>query len=187
MEKKTIERSDNMSGSKSHQSWSWALMVLFITLSIVDVRFGLLGFICMGAPFYHAIRGRGKIHCSKYCPRGSILGKFLRHVSMEYNLPKSLKGKNVKNGLLILMMTMFGISLYHAFQAPNVIKAVGFGLFRLIMASLALGVIMGVIFKPRSWCQVCPMGYATGLIKEAQDKKRMENMGKDVGKGKKAA
>jgi hypothetical protein len=23
---------------------------------------------------------------------------------------------------------------------------------------------MGVFFKPRSWCQVCPMGHATGLI-----------------------
>ncbi|KXG74287.1 4Fe-4S binding protein [Thermotalea metallivorans] len=187
MEKKMTERGDHMSGSKSHQSWSWILMVLFITLSIVDIRFGLLGFICMGAPIYHAFRGRGKIHCSKYCPRGSILGKFLQNISMAHNLPKSLKGKNVKNGLLILMMTMFGISLYHAFQASNVIKAVGFGLFRLMMASLALGVIMGVIFKPRSWCQVCPMGYATGLIKEAQDRKRMEKMEKDVGNGKKVA
>ena len=30
-------------------------------------------------------------------------------------------------------------------------------------ASLALGAIMGIIFKPRSWCQVCPMGYALRL------------------------
>lgn len=164
-----------MTKVKSHQSWSWILMVLFITLSIVDIRFGLLGFICIGTPIYHALRGRGKIHCSKYCPRGSILGKFLQSISLAYNAPKFLKSKYLKNGLLLLMMTMFSISLYHAFQQPNIIKAVGFGVFRLMTASLALGVIMGIIYKPRTWCQVCPMGHATGLIKEAQDKGKNEH------------
>jgi hypothetical protein len=160
-----------MIGKKSYQSWSWIFMVLFITLSIVDIRFGLLGFVCMGTPIYHAIRGRGKIHCSKYCPRGSILGNFLKYINFDYNLPQSIRTKTVKNSLLILMMTMFALSLYRAFHSPNVVKAIGFGVFRLMMASLALGVIMGVIFKPRSWCQVCPMGHATGLIKNAQDRK----------------
>ncbi|QXM05150.1 4Fe-4S binding protein [Crassaminicella indica] len=160
-----------MAAKKSHQSWSWILMVLFITLSIVDIRFGLLGFICMGAPIYHALRGEGKIHCSKYCPRGSILGKFLQYISLNNNLPKAFRGKNAKNILLTIMMVMFGISLYHAFYQPNVLRAVAFAVFRLMMASFILGIIMGVIFKPRSWCQVCPMGHATGLIKESQDKK----------------
>lgn len=165
---------------KSHQSWSWILMVLFIVLSVVDIRFGLLGFVCIGTPIYHALRGRGKIHCSKYCPRGSILGKFLQSISLENNLPAGFKGKTAKNILLGLMITMFSISLYHAFQAPNVIRAVAFGVFRLMMASLALGVVMGVIFKPRSWCQVCPMGHATSLIKQNQDKKKSLTMGKDA-------
>jgi len=160
-----------MSQHKSHLSWSWVLMILFITLSIVDIRFGLLGFLCIGTPIYHALRGRGKIHCSKYCPRGSLLGKFLQEISLENNMPKSLKTKIVKNGLLLLMAIMFGISLYHAFHAPNIVKAIGFGVFRLMMSSLVLGLVMGIIFKPRSWCQVCPMGYGTALIKEIKEQK----------------
>ncbi|MFZ5968546.1 MAG: 4Fe-4S binding protein [Bacillota bacterium] len=164
------ERRDSMS-KKSHQSWSWILMVGFIVLSIIDIRFGLLGFVCMGAPVYHALKGRGKIHCSKYCPRGSILGKFLQYISLNNNLPSALKGKKAKNFLLALMMIMFSISMFHAVHQPNIIKAVAFGVFRLMTASLALGVIMGIIFKPRSWCQVCPMGYGTGLIKDLKDKK----------------
>ncbi|QEK11286.1 4Fe-4S ferredoxin [Crassaminicella thermophila] len=164
-----------MAAKKSHQSWSWILMVLFFILAIVDVRFGLLGFVCMAAPIYHALRGRGKIHCSKYCPRGSILGNFLKYVSLDKNLPKALRGKSAKNILLTLMMIMFSISLYHAFQAPNVIKAVGFAIFRLMVASSILAFIMGVIFKPRSWCQVCPMGHTTALIKQSQDRKKMIN------------
>lgn len=163
-----------MNKNKSHLSWSWIFMVMFILLSIVDFRFGLLGFLCIGTPIYHALRGRGKIHCAKYCPRGSLLGKFLQSISLENNLPKSFKTKTVKNTLMLLMITMFGVATYHAFMAPDFFKALGFGIFRLMTASLALGIIMGVIFKPRSWCQVCPMGHGTALIKEAQDKNKQK-------------
>ena len=44
------------------------------------------------------------------------------------------------------------------------IDKIAFALFRFMFASFVVGVLMGVFFKPRSWCQVCPMGHATGLI-----------------------
>lgn len=146
---------------KSYQKWSWIFMILFIGLSIIDIRFGLLGFICMGVPIYHALRGRGKIHCSHYCPRGSLLGNFVKNVSLQNNLPKWIKIKTAKKVLLTWMMVMFTISLINA--GPN-INRIALAIFRLMTSSLALGVIMGIIFKPRTWCQVCPMGYGTELI-----------------------
>ncbi len=146
---------------KSHMNWSWIFMISFITLSILDIRFGILGFICMTVPMYHAIKGRGKVHCSHYCPRGSLLGKFLNNISLQNNLPKSFRSKTVKNTLLSLMFIMLTISLIHAGLD---IKRIGFSIFRFMIASLSVGIIMGVVFKPRSWCQVCPMGHATALI-----------------------
>ncbi|KXZ39680.1 4Fe-4S binding domain-containing protein [Alkalithermobacter thermoalcaliphilus JW-YL-7 = DSM 7308] len=153
---------------KSHMKWSWVFMMLFIILSILDIRFGVLGFVCMTVPMYHAIKGRGKVHCSHYCPRGSLLGNFLKNISMNNNLPKSFKTNTVKNIILTLMITMLAISLVHA--GPDITK-IGFSLFRFMMASLLVGIIMGIIFKPRSWCQVCPMGHATGLIDNVINKK----------------
>ncbi len=147
---------------KSYLKWSWVFMVLFIVLSILDIRFGLLGIICMTVPLYHALRGRGKIHCSHYCPRGSLLGNFLKHISLGNNLPHYMKRKTVKNALLTFMVVMFSISLVRA--GLNV-ERIAFAVFRMMMASLAVGVIMGVVFKPRSWCQICPMGHATSLLK----------------------
>lgn len=153
---------------KSHQKWSWILMILFITLSIVNIKFGLLRLICMTVPMYHAIRGRGKIHCSHYCPRGSLLGNFLKHLHLNANMPQFMKGKAAKNILLGLMIIMFTISLIHA--GPNINK-IAFSIFRLMTASLLLGIIMGIIFKPRTWCRVCPMGHATALIDKSLFKK----------------
>lgn len=157
-----------MKKAKSHMKWSWIFMVVFFLLSALDIRFGILGLICMTVPLYHAFKGRGKIHCSHYCPRGSLFGNFLKYISLDNNLPSSFKGKKVKNVLLGLLLTMFTISLI---KSGFDINKIGFAILRLMVASTVLGIIMGILFKPRSWCQVCPMGYATGIIKEAQDKK----------------
>lgn len=155
---------------KSQQGWTWSLMVIFIALSILDYRFGILGIACMAAPMFQALRGRGKIHCSHYCPRGSLLGKFIKNISLGNDLPKWAKSKRAKNILLIFMITMFLISMYHANSLGFNLLKTGFALFRFMMASLIVGIAMGIIFKPRSWCQVCPMGHGTALIDKAMKK-----------------
>lgn len=153
---------------KSHMKWSWIFMITFFLLSALDIRFGILGLICMMIPLYHAVKGRGKVHCSHHCPRGSLFGNFLKYISLDNNLPSNLKSKTAKNILLAFLLVMFTISLI---TSGLDINKIGFVIFRLMIVSTILGIIMGVLFKPRSWCQVCPMGYTTGLIKEAQDKK----------------
>lgn len=158
-----------MKKKKSHQKWSWIIMILFITLSIVDIRFGLFGIVCITVPMYHALRGRGKIHCSHYCPRGSLLGKFLKQISLENNLPKGMKSKTFKTILLLIMIGMFSFSMFHTWGNIN---KMAFAIFRFMMVSLTIGVIMGVVFRPRSWCQVCPMGYGTELITKSIKKKK---------------
>lgn len=156
----------NKTIKKSHMSWSWIFMVLFLTLSIIDFRFGILGFVCMGTPIVHALRGEGKIHCQKYCPRGSFLGKFLEQISMKNNPPKFMTKKSFKHFMLILMMTMFSISMYHTGGEFN---KIAFAMFRFMTASFGLGLVLGVFYRPRTWCVICPMGHASGLIKSAQD------------------
>ncbi|WP_066507098.1 4Fe-4S ferredoxin [Abyssisolibacter fermentans] len=157
-----------MKKRKSHMSWSWIFIVSFFVLSILDFRFGILGFICMGMPMYHAIKGRGKIHCSHYCPRGSFLGKFLQKISLNNNMPSWMRSKAAKNSLLVLMITMFTISMIHSYGS---FSKIAFSLFRFMGVSFIVGILMGVIFKPRSWCIVCPMGHGANLIKKAQASK----------------
>lgn len=162
--------------SKSHMNWSWILMVLFFVFSIIDVRFSILGFLCMGFPLYHALKGRGKIHCIKYCPRGSFLAKFISAISLNNNLPKGMNTKTFKNILLSIMLTVFAISLYRA--GLDLVK-ISLSIFKFMTVSSIIAFIMGVIYKPRSWCVVCPMGHATGMIRDAQNnmnKKRLKEI-----------
>lgn len=145
----------------SHMKWSWIIMVSFLVLGILDFRFGVLGFMCMGAPIYHALRGRGKVHCRSYCPRGSILGKFLPYVSLNKDMPRFMTSKWFKYFLLALMVGVFSFSLSHAHWQFN---SIAMRVFRFMVMSLGVGVVTGILFKPRSWCVICPMGTATGLV-----------------------
>lgn len=115
----------------------------------------------MGAPIYHALRGGGKIHCQKYCPRGSLLARALESISLKNKLPKVMASKKFKNALLSAMMILFTFSMYHA--GFN-FKHIAFAMFRFMSMSLLVGIITGIIYKPRSWCVVRPMGHAAGLI-----------------------
>lgn len=144
-------------------------MILFLVLSNIDFRFGILGFICMGAPMYHALRGRGKIHCSKYCPRGSLLGELLKNISLNNKTPKFLFTRKFKNALLILGVSVFSTVMYHTGGEP---AKIAFAMFRFMSSSLILGILMGVVFKPRSWCGVCPMGHGTLLIDRQMKKSK---------------
>lgn len=153
-----------MTKRKSHQQWAWIIIVSFFILGIVNIRFGILGLLCMGAPIYHALRGRGKVHCSKYCPRGSFLGKFIALISMGHTLPKFMRTKKFRNIILLLMLSLFTFSMSHT---GFVFAKMAFVMFRFMGMSFIIGIIIGIFFKPRSWCQICPMGHGASLVDKA--------------------
>lgn len=154
-----------MAKKKNHQKYSWIIIVSFFILGILDIRFGILGFLCMAAPIYHALKGEGKRHCSKYCPRGSFLGVFLKKISMNNTLPPKFRTRKVKN---IMLSIMIGMLLFSMIHSGFVFESMAFALLRFMFMSFIVGILMGIFFKPRSWCQVCPMGHAASLITEVK-------------------
>jgi hypothetical protein len=149
----------------SIMSWSWVFLVLFFLLSFIDVRFALAGFICMAFPIAFAVAGKGKRHCSHYCPRGSFFGKFLPFISLKKPLPEFMNTKWFKTLLLVLMFTNFGVLLY---QMGWGYENIGRAIFKMMLRSFLIGLMFGIISLPRSWCKVCPMGYAAGMIRDVK-------------------
>lgn len=139
----------------------WVIIVAFFILSVINIWFGLFGFICMGLPIFQAIRGKGKIHCQSHCPRGSFLSKIVSKFSLRNSIPKFMLTKKFRNGILIGMVIMLTISMIHSGGDP---KKIAFGIFRLMGISFIVGIVMGIFYKPKSWCAICPMGHATTLI-----------------------
>ena len=153
---------------KSLIKWSWIVIVIFFLVSFIDIRFALAGFICMAAPIGFALAGKGKIHCSHYCPRGSFFGKFLPLISLKRTLPSFMTSKWFKHGLLIFMFSAFGVSLYKAgWNYENIAAAI----FNMMLRSFLAGALIGIIFMPRNWCKICPMGHTAGMIRKLYNAK----------------
>ncbi len=149
---------------KSYIKKTWPIIILFFGSTLIDPLFGLVGLICMGFPLYLALTGKGKRHCSHYCPRGSFLGKFLPRVSLGWRIPGWMDSKTFKTAVLLWMFGIFGIFLFFAGTDLTRIAQV---ITRIMFVSFIIGILIGFFFQPRSWCKICPMGTASGLISKA--------------------
>ncbi len=146
---------------KFFQNFAWILFILFICLSLFDIRFGTLGLFCMISPIFFSSIGKGRLHCSYYCPRGSFLGKFLYTISLGYPIPSFIRNKYFKNIVLGFILTVLTTSLYTGgFTLINI----GTTLFKIVLFTTILGIVLGIIYTPRIWCMFCPMGYTAELI-----------------------
>lgn len=122
----------------------------------------------------------------------SLLGGKLK-LSRNRPTPKWIKSNYFRYGFLIFFMTMFinmlwttglvfagnrelgmSIKLFWTFKVPwgwaypttvaPWIAQFAFGFYSLMLTSTLLGVIMMILYKPRTWCVFCPMGTMTQMI-----------------------
>ncbi|NLK62662.1 MAG: 4Fe-4S binding protein [Fusobacteria bacterium] len=150
-------------------TWSWILFIVFFILSIYDIRFALLGFICMMSPIVFSLSGYGKKNCSSICPRGSFLQNIMEKISLNNNMPKFLLKKSFKNLVLFVMFLVFSIAVVRSKGDPVLI---GFALFRMIAVTSIIAFVLGVLYKPRTWCAICPMGHLSGEIAKKKGVKK---------------
>lgn len=161
----------------SIQYWSWIISVLWMTAANFWHPFGLFGFVCMFTPIIIAISGRGKMHCARICPHGSLIGKIGAIVNFGLNRPKLYYKKWFRPLLWGVMMGSFAVMLI--LVVPRGIDALGFAVLIFMETATVLAIINGILFTPRQWCTICPMGFTSGNIRSFRQKLLRRNT-KDV-------
>lgn len=176
--------------------WLWTILyfalgffnILFAWLGMIDFLLPL-GFAVFGGNkwFCNHLCGRGQL-CMK-------LGGDLK-CSRNRPTPSWMYSKWFRYGFLIFFLAMFGNMLFQTWLvgsgAANLREAIklfwtlrvpwgwtytpgmvpdwaaqfSFGFYSLMLTSLLIGLIVMALFKPRTWCTVCPMGTMTqGICK----------------------
>jgi hypothetical protein len=96
-----------------------------------------------------------KSFCAYACPRGKALGLALKPFSRGKPIPAGLITPGIKRALCSFMMfCMIGSAARYA-KMP---VALGTFFWAVCAISLAAGVSVGLIYRPRAWCALCPMG-----------------------------
>lgn len=162
--------------------------ILFAWLGMIDFLLPLFLAIFGGNKFFcNHLCGRGQLF--------SKLGTDLK-CSRCKPTPRWMSSKWFRYGFLLFFLTMFGnmvfqtylvatgaaslreaIKLFWTFRVPwswtytggtvaDWVAQFSFGFYSLMLTSLLLGLIVMVLYKPRTWCAFCPMGTITqGICK----------------------
>jgi len=156
--------------SASWQGWSWIITITWMTIANFWHPFGLYGLVCMFTPIIIALLGYGKMSCARICPRGSFLGLAARPFAFfSLKRPAITYKKGFKFFLWALMMGSF-IGLMIWIIPKGDINRIGFTILVFMETATAIGLICGILFTPRMWCTICPMGFTTERIRGFQYK-----------------
>lgn len=124
------------------------------------------------------------------------------HLSRQKCTPRWMHSKWFRYGFLAFFMTMFiqmvyntwlvfggvrnlseAIKLFWMFRLPwdwaytagtvsPWIAQYAFGFYSIMLTSTLIGLILLVLFRPRTWCAFCPMGTMTQMICKIQNKEK---------------
>ena len=174
--------------------WIWSILyfalglfnILFAWLGMIDFLLPLLFAIIGGNKFFcNYLCGRGQLF--------AILPKALK-CSRQKPAPAWVSSKWFRNSFLVFFLMMFAniiyqtylvyggasslktvVNLFWTFRVPwgwaytagmtsDWIAHFSFGFYSLMLTSTLIGLIVMVLFRPRTWCSFCPMGSMTQII-----------------------
>ena len=115
---------------------------------------GLFVIACMFAPVLVAIK-RGRHWCGWLCPRGALFDGVMSRISPKRKIPAVMRSKGFRLGAMLVLMGMMVVQLILAWPDPAAMSRV----FVLLLGVTTLaGIILSLVYRPRTWCSFCPMG-----------------------------
>jgi len=142
------------------QNWVWWILP-FIT--IAGWWYPVLGYFipfCMVAGLSIAVK-RGRAWCDWLCPRGSFLDVVLSPISLKKKIPDILRNTGFRIAVLSFLMLVLLTQLPRYWPS---IAGMGLVFVTMLTVTTVLGIILGILFHPRSWCTICPIGTMSNWI-----------------------
>jgi ferredoxin-type protein NapH len=130
---------------------------LFLAILGAGFFFPLIGYfipLCMVAGIGMALF-RGRKWCNWYCPRGSWADSFMSKISPGRPIPGIFRGFPLRVGALAFLMAMLTFQIVRLW--PDFVRIGGFFMI-LLTVTTAIGLILAMVFHPRAWCYLCPIG-----------------------------
>ena len=143
------------------------LIIAYIVVGWFYPVVGLVAFICMVGPVLTSI-WRGRWWCGHVCPRGSLYDRVMSRVSPHREIPRFVRTFGFRLFMVFFIFTMFGVQLTLTVPWSEGGLAVWSGIGRvfwtIIVMTTVVGVILSLVYAPRTWCSFCPMGTISSWV-----------------------
>jgi len=136
------------------QPYLFLILVIYLALGYFYPAVGLIAIICMIGPVIMA-QFKGRYWCGNFCPRGSFYDSVISRLSPRKPIPAFFRAKIFRTVMLAVIMSVFSAQMYFAWGNFN---AMGLVFLRIIFITTIFGVLLGLIYRERTWCSFCPMG-----------------------------
>jgi hypothetical protein len=167
------------------------ITLLYFALGFISIYFALLAVVCMTLPFLLAQRAKKRIWCHSYCPRASLFshmnkdqkswkrvpltftnGKFRTYVLWYFGLNLLfMTGSTIQIALgnmapmpyirLFILIPFVPLPQLIHLSAPLWLTHLSYRLYSMMLSSTLLGIVLAYLYRPRSWCSICPVGTLT--------------------------
>ena len=126
-------------------------------------RYPWLGFTVPAAMFLGIVGGlrRGRYVCGNLCPRGSFFDRLIAPLAARRGIPSLLRSMPLRWGVFTLLM---GFMAWRLAANPADLSHWGLVFWSMCAITTVVGVVLALIFHPRSWCAVCPVGTLSNVL-----------------------
>ena len=157
--------------AKHWYDYLWVYAIIYFALGFFNILFAWLGMIDFLLPLFLAIFGGNKFFCNHLCLTPTLLEQrfgFAAFLCKRFFqcVPAFLREA-------IQLFWTFRVPWGWTYAAGTVadwVAQFSFGFYSLMLTSLLLGLIVMVLYKPRTWCAFCPMGTMTQGICKLKNK-----------------
>lgn len=151
------------------KKYSFILLIGFVFLGLIDLRFAVVAVICMIAPVVVSIF-KGRFWCGNLCPRGNFYDNVVSKFSNKKNPPKFLKSYYFRAVVLMIMMTMFTLGIKENWGN---LYGIGMVFYRIIVVTTIIGIVLSLFYNHRTWCNFCPMGTLASIVSKLRKNKNV--------------
>jgi ferredoxin-type protein NapH len=143
--------------------WQYYLAALVPLVVIGGWFFPYLGYLALAMMLTMMVLMffRGRWYCGWLCAMGAFHERVLTHVSLHREIPDLFKASWFRWLFFILLMGLMTIRLIMSGGDPARVGAV---FVMMWTVATALAIAFGLYFKPRTWCNFCPMGSMQGVL-----------------------
>ncbi len=98
---------------------------------------------------------KSRAFCASVCPNGRAFSAVMPLRKSAQALPRAMASKEFRRALCgFMLFCMLSLTM----RAGGTAASIGRVFWMLYLASVGISTIMGLFFKPRAWCAICPMG-----------------------------
>jgi polyferredoxin len=145
------------------KNYKWLLGSIVVAVLALGWKYPLAGFVVPLVVVAALVTSgfRGRFFCGNFCPRGSFFDTWLSRIGGHRKLPAFFRDLKFRPWV---SLTLFGFLALRGSQAPGDWQHWGRVFWEMCMITTLIGIGLGLVYRPRAWCALCPVGTLQQLI-----------------------